>query len=213
MKLKITLIAALAAFLIIAPAVAESEKTYYANPMILQDDSGLNIEITRVVAADLPLGSISFTYPPSQYQYYRVEYIKSNPTDKDIRFQFKLDLVDSNGTAYKTEDNVLAYGVGAGRRVPELKEYPVPRNATGLYLNWHHIENAVDEVITRIDLAADAPATPTPTVTPTATPVPPTPTPVPPTPTPAGLESWLPLGAFAIAAGIAGICSSRRTRR
>jgi hypothetical protein len=212
MKLKITLIAALAAFLIIAPAVAESEKTYYPNPMILKDDSGLNIEITRVVAADLPLGSYIFTYPPSQYLYYQVYYTKSNPTDRDIRFQFKLLLVDSNGTEYSTVDPVLAYGVGAGRRVPEVKEYPVPRNATGLYMNWYHIENAVDEVITRIDLAEELPATPTPTVTPTATPVPPTATPAP-TPTPAGLEAWLPLGAFAIAAGIAGICPSCRIKR
>ncbi|OPY28560.1 MAG: hypothetical protein A4E28_01445 [Methanocella sp. PtaU1.Bin125] len=204
MKVKILLTAALVALFATAPALA-ADQIYYADPMILPDDSGIQIELNNIVASDEPLGSISWTYPPSQYRYYRLYYTLYNPTDHDIRYQFNINFVDSNGTVYTTEDNILAYGLGAGRRVSDyFKEYPIPRNATGLYLRWRHLNTYVNEYeMTNIALQLQATPTPAPTATvqPTATPAPS------PTPNPAPVSGLLPLAALGMIA--CGFCAMK----
>lgn len=214
MKLRFALMAALLAVFLIAPALAETDKTFYTEPMILKDDSGVQIEFISMVASDHSDASYyPYTYSPSAYRFYKVTYVEANPTDHDIRYQFRLNMIDSNGTVYTTDDQVLGYGIGAGRRVPYSKEFPIPRNATGLYLRWYHINTYLNtEETTDIQLVPGetATATPTGTTAPTATAVP-SPTAMPtPTPKPTGLfEPWLPLGAL-MAAGILGIYARRR---
>lgn len=209
MKLKILLIAMLLALFAMAPALAASDQIYYPEPMILKDDNGLQIELNSIVASDEPLGSISWTYPPSQYKYYRLYYTLYNPTDHDIRYQFNITFVDSNGTVYVPDEYLLASGIGAGRRVSDyVKEYPIPRNSTGLYMRWHHLNTYVNEYeLTNIALQSQ-PA-PTPTIVPTATPV----TSATPVPSPTAtakstpVSGLLPLAALGIVA--CGFCAVR----
>jgi hypothetical protein len=209
MKLKILLIATLLALFAIAPALAASDQTYYADPMILKDDSGIQIELNSIVASDEPYGSITYSYPSSQYKYYRVYYTLYNPTDHDIRFQFDLTFVDSNGTVFTTDDNILGYGLGAGRRVSDyFKEYPIPRNASGLYMRWHHLNTYVNEY-EWTNIAIQSQPAPTPTAVPTATAVP-SATPVPsPTSTakPTPVNGLLPLAALGMV--VCGFCAVR----
>jgi len=198
MKLNILLIATLLTLFAIAPALAASDQIYYADPMILRDDSGLQIELNNIVASDEAIGSIFWSYPSSQYKYYRLYYTLFNPTDHDIRYQFNITFVDSNGTVYVTEDNILAYGLGSGRRVSDyFKEYPIPRNATGLYMRWHHLNTYVNEYEwTNIALQTQVAPTPTPVPTATAQPSA-TPAPSPsPTAKPAPVNGLLPLAAL-----------------
>jgi hypothetical protein len=168
---KMLLAALLLAFFVIAPALAGPDTTYYTQPAFLNDDSGLQIEINSIVASDLPRGSLLFTYPPEQYRYYTIYFTRYNPTNHDIRYQFNITFVDSNGTVYTSEDNILATGIGAGMRVSdEPKEYPVARNATGLYLRWYHLNAYLNEYEwTNIALETQPVATPTPTPAPTST--------------------------------------------
>ncbi|RPH55418.1 MAG: hypothetical protein EHM89_17170, partial [Acidobacteria bacterium] len=138
---KIVLATVLLAFCVIAPALAQPypspDQTFYLNPPILVDDSGIQIELHQVVASDVPLGSYNITFPPTEYRYYTVYYTRYNPTDHEIRYQFNITFVDRNGTVYETEDNTLATGIAAGRRVSdEVKEFHIPRDAAGLYLRW-----------------------------------------------------------------------------
>lgn len=199
---KIALAGILLAFFVIAPALAAPDTTYYANPAILKDDSGIQIEINSIVARDLPDGSIIYTYPPDQYRYYKVYYTKYNPTDHDIRYQLNFTFVDDSGAIYTTENNFLAAGVGAGRRISdEPMEFAVARNATGLKLKWTHINTYLNEYEWNlIDVSMQQAATPTPTPAPTATATP-TPTAVPtPTAKPAPADGFLPLLAISLVA-------------
>lgn len=174
MMRKMLLMALLLAFFVITPALAEPDTTYYTQPAILNDDNGLQIEINSVVASDLPKGSLLYTYPPDQYRYYTIYFTKYNPTDHDIRYQFNITFVDNNGTVYTSEDNILATSIGPGRRISdEPKEYPVARNATGLYLRWYHLNTYLNQYEwKKINLTQEAPATPTPTPAATGTPTP-----------------------------------------
>jgi hypothetical protein len=139
--------------------------------MVLNDDSGLKIEINSVVASDLPRGSLLNTFPPDQYRYYTIYFTKYNPTDHDISYEFVINFIDSNGTVYTTEDNILATSVGPGIRVSdEPKEYPVARNATGLYLRWKHLNTYLNEYEwTNIALLSEATPTPAPSAKPSPT--------------------------------------------
>jgi hypothetical protein len=165
MMRKMLLMALLLAFFVITPALAEPDTTYYTQPAILNDDNGLQIEINSVVASDLPKGSLLYTYPPDQYRYYTIYFTKYNPTNHDIRYQFNITFVDNNGTVYTTEDNLLATSIGPGIRVSdEPKEFPVSRNAKGLYLRWYHLNTYLNEYEwTNIALDTQPAATPTPT--------------------------------------------------
>ena len=210
---KFALASILLAFFMIAPALAAPDTTYYANPSILNDDSGLQIQINSIVASDLPRGSLIYTFPPDQYRYYTIYFTKYNPTNHDIRYQLNLTFMDSNGTMYTSEDNILATSVGAGIHVSdEPKEYPVARNATGLYLRWTHLNTYLNEYDwTNIQIGADQVASPTPTPTATATPTPP-PTPSPTaTAKPAPADGFLPLLAIGMVAGCLGL--TRITKR
>ncbi|HEY3272939.1 MAG TPA: hypothetical protein VGJ92_04200 [Methanocella sp.] len=171
---KILLATLLLAFFVVAPALAAPDTTYYTQPLVLNDDSGLKIEINSVVASDLPHGSLFNTFPPDQFRYYTVYFTKYNPTDHDIRYQFNISFVDSNGTVYTTEDNILATGIGPGIRVAdEPKEFPVARNATGLYIRWYHLNTYLNSYEwTNIALLTETPPTPTPTPAPTVKPTP-----------------------------------------
>jgi hypothetical protein len=208
---KLALAAVLLVFFMVAPALAEPDTTYYTNPSILKDDSGIQIELSEIVASDLPKGSIIFTYPPSEYRYYVLYYTLYNPTDQDIRYQFNITFMDSNGTSYTTEDNTLATSIGAGRRISdEIKEFPVPRNATGLHLRWYFINKDLNEREWRdINITEQAVATPTPTPVPTATA---TPTPAAsPTATPTPADGFLPLLAIGLVAS--GFVLARVTKK
>ncbi len=201
---KIALAGILLAFFVIAPALAAPDTTYYAQPAILNDDSGIQIEINNIVARDLPLGSLEGTYPPDQYRYYTVYYTKYNPTDHDIRYQLNFTFVDDNGSVYTTENNFLAAGIGAGRRISdEPMEFAVARNATGLKLKWTHINTHLNEYEWNlINVTTQPAATPTPTPAPTtaATPTA-TPTAVPTaTAKPAPADGFLPLLAISLVA-------------
>jgi hypothetical protein len=171
---KILLATLLLAFFVIAPALAAPDTTYYPGQVVLKDDSGLQIELNSIVASDLPRGSLFNTFPPDQYRYFTIYFTKYNPTDHDIRYQFNITIVDSNGRVYTSEDNVLATSLGAGRRVSdEPKEYPVARNATGLFLRWYHLNTFLNEYEWQnIALETQPEATPTPTPAATATPTP-----------------------------------------
>jgi hypothetical protein len=199
---KILLATLLLAFFVIAPALAEPDTTYYAQPVVLKDDNRLQIELNSIVASDLPRGSLIYAFPPDQYRYYTVYFTKYNPTDHEIRYQFNITFVDSNGTVYTSEDNILATGIGAGIRVSdEPKEFPVARNATGLYLKWYHLNTYLNEYEwTNIAVSPHQAATPTPVPATTATP---TPTPAAsPTATakPAPADGFLPLLAIGLVA-------------
>ncbi len=176
-KRKILLIATLLALFVIAPALA-SDQFYYPSEMILKDDSKVQFELNAIVASDTPEGSYALTYPPSEYKYYRLYYTIYNPTDHEIRYQFNISFVDSNNKVYETEDNIIAPNIGAGRRVTDqMKEYCIPRNATGLHLVWRHLNIYASEYeMTTIKLQSQPVATPTATPTataqPSATPVP-----------------------------------------
>jgi hypothetical protein len=213
---KIALAGILLAFFAVVPALAEPDTIYYASPSILKDDNGLQIELREIVASDLPKGSIIFTYPPEQYRYYVLYYTLYNPTDHDIRYQFDISFMDSNGTVYKTEDNILATGIGAGRRISdELKEFPVPRNATGVYLRWRHLNQYLNSYEwTNINVSTQQTVTPTPTPTPAAT-VTATPTPAAASPTatakPTPVDGLLPLLAIGIVAS--GFVLARITKK
>ena len=212
---KIALATALLAFFVVAPALAQPypspDQTFYLSPPILKDDSGIQIELNSVVASDVPHGSYNFSFPPTQYRYYTVYYTKFNPTDHDIRYQFNITFVDRNGTVYETEDNILATGIGAGRRISdEPMEFVIPRNATGLYLRWYYINAYTNQHEWKnIELVTEpvATATPTPTAAPSATVASPTPTAAPgatATPKPTPVDGLLPVLAIGIAgAGIA----------
>jgi hypothetical protein len=167
---KIALAATLLAFLLIAPACAATITTYYMTPAILSDDTGLQIELRDVTVNDQPLGSWIFQYPPSEYRYYVLYYTLYNPTSSDIRFQFQINFIDENGTIYETEDNTLATGVGAGKRVSdEIKEYPIPKNAKGLHLRWRHLDTFINDYVwTDINLSTHQSVTATPTGAPSS---------------------------------------------
>jgi hypothetical protein len=169
---KILLAALLLAFFVVAPVLAEPDTTYYTQPMILKDDSGLQIELNYIVASDLPRGSLIYSFPPDQYRYYTIYFTKYNPTTHDIRYQFNITFMDSNSTVYTSEDNILATGIGPGIRVSdEPKEYPVARNATGLYLRWYHLNTYLNEYEwSNIALVSQPETTPTPTPAATAIP-------------------------------------------
>jgi len=210
---KFALAATIMALFVISPALAAPDTTYYTQPAILNDDNGLQIEINSIVARDLPSGSLEWTFPPDQYRYYTVYFTKYNPTNHDIKYQFNLTFVDSNGTVYKSEDNILAVSIGAGRRISdEPKEYAVARNASGLYLRWYHLNTYLNQYDwTNIALETEPVATATPTPAPTTT-VTPTPTAIPTaTPKPAPADGFLPLLAIGLVAG--GLGLARITKR
>lgn len=182
MKLKVALIATLLAIFMVAPALADADITYYTDPAILNDDSGIQIEVTSVIVSDLPDGSIGFSHPSELYRFYKVHYVLANPTDHEIRYQLNLTFKDSNGVTYTPESENLAQGLGAGIRVTdEMKEYAIPRSSTGVYMRWTHLNKYLNVYeYDNLQLKTQPVTTPTPTPTPTikATPTP-TPTPTP----------------------------------
>lgn len=198
---KMALASILLMFFAASPALAEPDTTYYTNPITLQDDSGLKIHLTQVVASDLPLGSYGFTYPSSDYRYYIIYYRTENPTDNAIRWQYDIRFVDSNNTEYKPASEIAGSTIPAKFQSTGAQpvEYAIPRNATGLHLRWYRLDSYLNVIVwENITLAAAAEATPAPTHAVTATPAPATsPTA---TPKPAPAEGLLPVLAIGIAA-------------
>lgn len=168
---KILLAAILLAFFVIAPALAAPDTTYNTNPVNLLDDSGLKIYLTEVVASDTPMGSYGGAYPSSDYRYYVLYYRTENPTDSSIRWQYDIRFVDNNNVEYKPADEIIGSTIAAGFHSTGSQpvEYVIPKNATGLYLRWYHIDKYLnDKVWNKIMLETLPVATPTPTPAPTA---------------------------------------------
>lgn len=175
MKLRIAIIAALMALIalmIAAPAYA-ADKTYYTEPQILTDDTGVVITIDHVKVSDLPEGYSVFNYPPTQYQFYTLYYTLSNPTDQRIRFQFNINFVDDKGRSFTSEEYNLAEWLNPNdRSTLQPKEFAVYRNASDVHLRWRHIDrywnNETATTITLVEEIKSSPTiTPTPEVTPT----------------------------------------------
>ncbi|WP_048197747.1 hypothetical protein [Methanocella arvoryzae] len=223
MKLRIMIIAALMTLLFIAPAYA-AEKIYYAEPARLVDDTGIEIQIKDIKVSDTPTGYSTFNYPPTQYQFYTVSYWIANPTDEQIRYQFRINFADDKGRIYTSEEYNLAGNVGPNKKLLDMMQYPptqkefaVYRNATGVHLRWEHIDRYLNViVVTNITLTEESPtatampsptATPAPTATPVATPVP--------TEAPGSQPclSFLPMALIAGGFGAAGLIYSRSGRR
>ncbi len=175
MKLRIAIIAALMALIALmlaAPAYA-ADKTYYTEPQILTDDTGVVITIDHVKVSDLPEGYSIFNYPPTQYQFYTLYYTLSNPTDQRIRFQFNINFVDDKGRSFTSEEYNLAEWLNPNdRSTLQPKEFAVYRNASDVHLKWRHIDrywnNETATTITLVEEIKSSPTiTPTPEVTPT----------------------------------------------
>jgi len=175
MKLRIAIIAALMALIALmlaAPAYA-ADKTYYTEPQILTDDTGVVITIDHVKVSDLPEGYSVFNYPPTQYQFYTLYYTLSNPTDQRIRFQFNINFVDDKGRSFTSEEYNLAEWLNPNdRSTLQPKEFAVYRNASDVHLKWRHIDrywnNETATTITLVEEIKSSPTiTPTPEVTPT----------------------------------------------
>lgn len=219
MKLRITIIAALIALVALAAPAWAAEQTLYADPMKLTDDKGIVIEIDHVKVSDMPTGYSTFNYPPTEYKFYTLYYTLSNPTDERLRYQFLIHFVDDKGRSYTSEEFNLADWLNANSRTSlQPKEFAVYRNATGVHLEWTHINQYWrNETVTNITLveagtetAAATPtaeATPQPTATPTPTPTP--------TPTSASKPClpFLPMVVLAGGAGAAGVFVKRLTGR
>jgi hypothetical protein len=169
---KILLATLLLAFFVVAPALAAPDTTYYTNPVNLLDDSGLKIYLVEVIASDTSLGSYGGAYSSPDYRYYVLYYRTENPTDSAIRWQYDIRFVDNNGVEYKSADEIIGSTIAAGFRSTESQpvEYVIPKNATGLYLRWYHIDKYLNEKVwEKIMLEALPVTTPTPTPAPTAT--------------------------------------------
>lgn len=223
MKLRIVIITAFLALLFVAPAYA-ADKTYYTEPQKLVDDSGVEIQIDHVKVSDMPTGYSVFNYPPSQYQFYTLYYWLANPTDQRIRYQFRINFVDDKGRVYTSEEFNLAEYIDPNKKLldmmqfaPNQKEFAVYRNASGVHLEWKHINRYWNnETTTNITLVEEvAPTvtiTPTPEATesPTATPAAATATP---TPSPQTCLAFLPMALLAGGFGAAGLVVNRIGRR
>ncbi|WP_424356974.1 hypothetical protein [Methanocella sp. MCL-LM] len=224
MKLRIMIITALLALLLVAPAYA-ADRIYYAEPAKLVDDNGIEIQIKDVKVSDMPTGYSIFNYPPSQYQFYTISYWIANPTDERIKYQFKINFVDEKGRVYTSEEFNLAGNIDPNKKLLDMMQYPptqkefaVYRNATGVYLQWEHIDRYLNEMkITNISLVQEAAPTATVTPVPTATAAPaatPTATPVP-TATPGSQPClpFLPMALIAGGFGTVGLIYNRMGRR
>ena len=224
MKLRIMIIAALMTLAFVAPAYA-ADKIYYAEPAKLVDDNGIEIQIKDVKVSDMPTGYSIFNYPPSQYQFYTISYWIANPTDERIKYQFKINFVDEKGRVYTSEEFNLAGNIDPNKKLLDMMQYPatqkefaVYRNATGVYLQWEHIDRYLNEMkITNISLVQEAAPTVTATPAPTATAAPtatPTATPAP-TATPGSQPClpFLPMALIAGGFGTVGLIYNRMGRR
>ena len=169
MKLRITIIAALMALMVLmlaAPAYA-ADKTFYTEPRILTDGTGVVVTIDHVKVSDMPEGYSVFNYPPTQYQFYTLYYTLANPTDQKIRFQFRINFVDTKGRIFTSEEYNLAEWLNPNDlSTLQPKEFAVYRNATDVHLEWKHIDRFWNnETMTRINLVEDIKSSPT--ITPT----------------------------------------------
>lgn len=191
MKVRITILTALLALLLITPAFA-AETTYPINK--IYDHNGIRIELEKIVESDTSDGYSPFNYPPSEYKFFKLYYYLSNPSQEDKRYQFKMYVQDESGKVYSSDEFTTAVSLPAGSRKAYIKEYAVYRNRSDFQLIWYDFdyENFMD---TTTYIKIEAVPTPTPTPLPTEVPqVSKVPTP---TPTPAptgGCAPFLPLG-------------------
>lgn len=220
MKLRIVIIGALVALMALmlaAPAYA-ADKTYYTDPNVLNDETGIVVQIDHVQVSDMPTGYSVFNYPPSQYQFYTLYYRLSNPTNNTVKFQFRINFVDDQGREYTSEEFNLADVIEPGRQWNEQKEFAVFRNSTGVHLRWNHIDRYWNTMTTtNITLVTEVSPTPTVTVTPVVTQQPAVTATATPTPTPAQNNQncipFLPMAVIASGFGAVALVFNHKVRR
>ncbi|HMK48099.1 MAG TPA: hypothetical protein VK436_15870 [Methanocella sp.] len=220
MKLRVFITIALIFLLFSTTVYAAKDRIFYPSQKLLQEDSGIIVEIDHIKLSDTSIGYSPFNFPPTEYKFYTLYYYISNPTNDSIKYEFRIHFADDQGREYTSEEYNLAEVVNPHSRGPEQKEFAVYRNASGVYLRWDHINHYYNTMeTTNISLIEDLGPTATPAASPKATviasaTVSPTSAPTTsPTVAPSTLSPYITIMSIAIGAGAISLISGRLRRQ